>query len=177
MWSVSSLTGRSQLWSAAAGQLVVPFSKTKTLGDKGLLSLVPRHGRVWLQSSMIEPCLCCFSKRIWKRFVSNSMSHHAVYDVSFIVYYLIVGRSANLFIALSWWLAIRKYIFNNYNYYNYNNSYNVAHTYMIVSHNTNINYSRILFCLHDFVLKQWNKVLKKISLHFQRLQIVRMDDF
>ena len=33
--SVSSLHGRSQLRSAAAGQLVVPFSKTKTLGDKG----------------------------------------------------------------------------------------------------------------------------------------------
>ena len=33
--SVSSLHGRSQLRPAAAGQLVVPFSKTKTLGDKG----------------------------------------------------------------------------------------------------------------------------------------------
>ena len=33
--SVSSLPGRSQLRSAAAGQLVVPFSKIKTLGDKG----------------------------------------------------------------------------------------------------------------------------------------------
>ena len=32
--SVSSLPGRSQLRSAAAGQLVVPFSKTKTLGGQ-----------------------------------------------------------------------------------------------------------------------------------------------
>ena len=41
--SVSSLPGRSQLRSAAAGQLVVPFSKTKTLGAKGFDIFIVRQ--------------------------------------------------------------------------------------------------------------------------------------
>ena len=66
--SMSSLPGRSQLRSAAAGQLVVPFSKTKTLGDKGFVISGPSTWNSLFQSFMIKPCLCSLSKSIWKLF-------------------------------------------------------------------------------------------------------------
>ena len=80
---MSSLPGRSQLRSAAASQLVVPFSKTKTLGDKGSVISGPS---TWnsLSSELHDQTMSLFS---FKNFsVSNSMSYHAVYAVSFIIY-------------------------------------------------------------------------------------------
>ena len=58
--SVSSLPGRSQLRSAAAGQLVVPFSKTKTLGDKGFVISGPS---TWnsLSSELHDQTMSLFS--------------------------------------------------------------------------------------------------------------------
>ena len=67
------------------------FQKLKLSGTKGSFSLVPRLGTVCLQSFMIKPCLCSLSKSIWKLFsVSNSMSYHAVYAVSFIIYLILI---------------------------------------------------------------------------------------
>ena len=58
--SVSSLPSRSQLRSAAAGQLVVPFSKTKTLGDKGFVISGPS---TWnsLSSELHDQTMSLFS--------------------------------------------------------------------------------------------------------------------
>ena len=55
-----SLPGRSQLRSAAAGQLVVPFSKTKTLGNKGFVISAPS---TWnsLSSELHDQTMSLFS--------------------------------------------------------------------------------------------------------------------
>ena len=58
--SVSPLPDRSQLRSAAAGQLVVPFSRTRTLGDKGFIISGPS---TWnsLSSELHDQTMSLFS--------------------------------------------------------------------------------------------------------------------
>ena len=90
--SVSSLPGRSQLRSVAAGQLVVPFSKTKTLGDKGFVISGPS---TWnsLSSELHDQTMSLFSfKKASENFsVSNSMSYHAMFHLPIIYLILTVN--------------------------------------------------------------------------------------
>ena len=88
--SVSSLPGRSQLRSAAAGQLVVPFSKTKTLGDKGFRYLwsLDLEQSVF-RASWSNHVSVVFQKASENFSVLNSISYHAIYAVPFIIYLIL----------------------------------------------------------------------------------------
>ena len=85
--SVSSLPGRSQLRSTAAGQLVVPFSKTKTLEDKGFVISGPS---TWnsLSSELHDQTMSLFFQKASENFCFE-LSYHAVYAASFIIYLIL----------------------------------------------------------------------------------------
>ena len=83
--SVSSLPGRSQPRSAAAGQLVVPFSKTTTLEDKGFVISGPSTWKSVIRAAWSKHVSVLFQKASENFSVSDSMNYHAIYAVSFII--------------------------------------------------------------------------------------------